>query len=231
MKTAIAIRHVHFEDLGTLAPLLERCGYKIQYYDAGIQDLAGPELESADVVIVLGAPIGAFDEQSYPFLTQELRLLEHRLSRRAPLLGICLGAQLMARVLGATVGPMKQKEIGFSPVSLTAAGHKSALAGLETTKSVLHWHGDQFGIPDGLESLASTSLCPHQAFAIGTHALGLQFHLEVDSQRIDRWLIGHATELAGAGIDPCVLRAEAQEHGTRLKLAAESVFNTWLDRV
>lgn len=232
MKTVIAIRHVHFEDLGTLEPLLHRRGYKIDYYDVGGRKPDAQEVDRAGLLVVLGAPIGAYDEKDYPFLTGELRLIERRLNLRSPLLGICLGAQLMARALGAAVTPMGHKEIGFSPVTLTPAGLTSPLAvGLAEDTDVLHWHGDQFAIPNGLESLASTSLCPHQAFAAGDNALGLQFHLEANTQRIEQWLTGHAVELAQAGIDPSKLRAQAQVHGAQLKKAAEVVFGTWLDQV
>lgn len=231
MKTAIAIRHVYFEDLGALEPLLHRRGYQIRYYDAGVQELDAPEIDKADLLVVLGAPIGAFDEKTYLFLTQELRLIEERFNHRCPLLGVCLGAQLMARVLGAAVTPMGHKEIGFSPVTLTDAGRASPLTGLTADTAVLHWHGDQFAIPNGVESLASTSLCPHQAFAVGDYALGLQFHLEADPQRIEEWLVGHAVELAQAGVDLSTLRAQAQTHGARLKTAAEAVFGAWLDQV
>jgi len=228
MKTAIALRHVHFEDLGTLEPLLYRHGYEVDYHDVGTREFDAREVDRADLLIVLGAPIGAHDEGTYPFLAQELRLIEQRLEHLRPLLGICLGAQLMARVLGATVAPMKRKEIGFYPITLTASGQNSPLASIPLDVAVLHWHGDQFEIPKGTESLASTPLCPHQAFAPNDSALGLQFHLEANTQRIEPWLVGHAAELAQAGVDPRTLRAQAQEHGARLKLAAEAVFNAWI---
>lgn len=231
MKTAIAIRHLHFEDLGTLEPLLYRRGYKIRYCDAGVHDLKTAAVEMADLLVVLGAPIGAFDEDSYPFLTQELNLIEQRIEARRPLLGICLGAQLMARVLGAAVTPMKRKEIGFSPITLTVAGCASSLAALPADTSVLHWHGDQFAIPNGTDNLASTPLCPHQAFALDSYALGLQFHLEGDAERIEPWLIGHAAELAQAGVDPRTLRAQAKAYGAHLKTAADAVFNLWLNQI
>ncbi len=213
MKTAIAIRHLHFEDLGTLEPLLHQRGYKIRYCDAGVHDPKTVEVEKSDLLVVLGAPIGACDENAYPFLTRELELIEQRFEARSPLLGICLGAQLMARVLGAAVVPMKRKEIGFSPITLTVAGRVSSLAALSADTSVLLWHGDQFAIPNGTDNLASTPLCPHQAFVLGGYALGLQFHLEADAERIESWLLGHAAELAQAGIDPRMLRAQAKAHG------------------
>jgi len=231
MKTALVIRHVHFEDLGTLEPLLRQRGYEVRYHDVGVDDFHALNTESPGLVVVLGAPVGAYDEAVYPFLSNELQLIGERLAARRPLLGICLGAQLMARALGATVAPMGHKEIGFSPLTLTAAGKGSPLAALAPDQPVLHWHGDQFAIPDGLESLATTPLCPHQAFAVGEYALGLQFHLEADTRRIEQWLVGHAGELAQAGVDPVALRDEARTAGPRLEAASQAVFAAWLDRI
>lgn len=231
MKTLVAIRHVPFEDLGTLEPLLRRRGYTIHYYDIGVHELWTLDVGKIDLLIVLGGPIGAYDEQTYPFLKDELELISQRLDAQLPLLGICLGAQLMARALGAAVRPMGAKEIGFAPVNLTDAGHHSVLAALPLDVPVLHWHGDQFDIPSGADGLAYTDICPHQAFALGDHALGLQFHLEADAKRIEQWLVGHAAELMSAGINPCMLRAQAKDYGAVLEAAAEAVFNAWLDGV
>ena len=144
MKSAIAIRHVAFEDLGDFAPILREHGYAIQILDAGVDALDTQASRHADLLIVLGAPIGAFDEALYPFLLDELSLLQHRLANQQPTLGICLGAQLMARALGAEVAPMGHKEIGYAPLSFIEPD--SVLAPLGDIP-VLHWHGDQFAIP------------------------------------------------------------------------------------
>lgn len=226
MKTAIAIRHLHFEDLGSLQPLLQERGYTVRYLQAGSGDLRN--VEAADLLIVLGGPIGAFDEHEYPFLLDELALIERQLARSLPLLGICLGAQLIARALGAGVASMGLKEIGFAPLTLTAQGRASALAALEQVP-VLHWHGDRFEIPDVARLLAGTRLCANQAFSVGEHVLALQCHLEAQPQQIEQWLLGHAFELAQAGIDPCVLRRQAQVAASSLPLAARAVFGAWLD--
>lgn len=231
MKTALALRHVPFEDLGLLAPLLQQRGYSVRTHDAGVGPLEDSLHPEPDLLVVLGGPIGAFDETAYPFLTDTLALLRERLARRLPVLGICLGAQLMARALGAGVAPMRHKEIGFAPLALTPRGERSVLAPLARGTPVLHWHGDQFEIPPGAENLATTPLCPHQAFAVGTHALALQFHLEADLSRIEQWLAGHACELAAAGVDLQALRSGAREHGSALARAAEAVFGAWLDGI
>lgn len=130
MKTALALRHIHFEDLGTLEPLLRERGFDVRYLDPAADDLAREEAAASDLLIALGGPIGAFDERAYPFLADELRLLERRLASGRPLLGICLGAQLIARLLGAAVTPMGFKEIGFGALTLTDAGRRSVLAPL-----------------------------------------------------------------------------------------------------
>ncbi|MGD7215700.1 glutamine amidotransferase-related protein, partial [Ralstonia pseudosolanacearum] len=121
MKTALALRHVPFEHLGVLESLLLGRGYAVRTLDAGLQPLPAEALAAADLVVVLGGPIGAFDDDRYPFLREETDAIARRLAARKPLLGICLGAQLMARALGAAVAPMcdNVKEIGFAPLTLT----------------------------------------------------------------------------------------------------------------
>ena len=120
MKTAAVIRHVHFEDLGTFEEPLTRAGYEFQYYDAGVRGLPATDPASTDLLIVLGAPVGVYDEDKYPFLRDEIDLLTTRLKADRPAFGICLGAQLIARALGAY--PSAIKEIGWGPVDLTDAG-------------------------------------------------------------------------------------------------------------
>lgn len=227
MKTAIALRHIHFEDAGTLEAVLAEQGYQLHYLDPMLDALDGAQVQDADLLIVLGGPIGAYDEHVYPFLHAELALINQRLQSGKPLLGICLGAQLIARALGAKVYPMGVKEIGFSALTLTPTGQDSVLAPLQGVP-VLHWHGDQFDIPKDAVHLAGTTIGAHQAFLVDRNVLALQFHLEADVNKLEHWLVGHASELAQTGISPHTLRAAAVELGDRLTVTARAVINDWL---
>lgn len=229
-RTVIAVRHVAFEDLGLLEPILAERGCDVRYLDVATEPADADDLRRADLAVVLGGPISANDTETYPFVADELAAIGARLADGSPTLGICLGAQLMARALGAEVRPARAVEIGYAPVALTAAGRDSSLAALDGIP-VLHWHGEEVTLPDGSVSLASTEVTTHQAFAVGDHALGLQFHLEADHALLERWLVGHTHELSAQGIDPRDLRAAAAAHGPTLAAAARAVLSRWLDGI
>ena len=228
-KRAVAIRHVPFEDLGVLEPRLVRDGYDIEVLDAGNHDLSLIEARPCDLLVVLGGPIGAYEEDRYPFLVDELRLIEACLRDNVPVMGICLGAQLVARALGARVYPGSAKEIGVAPVALTEPGRQSCLRHLEDAgHQVLHWHGDTFDLPAGATRLAATAVTPNQAFSVGTRVMALQFHMEADPATFERWLIGHTAELSGAGIDVIALRAQFRENGQGMAAAGAKAAQEWL---
>jgi len=229
-KRAYAIRHVPFEDLGLLEALLQQRGYEVHMVDAPVADLCDPALDTADLLILLGGPIGAYDEELYPFLAAERALAEKRLTAGQPILGICLGAQIMALALGAKVVPGPHKEIGFAPLTLTSEGAVSCLAPLaEDGGAVLHWHGDRFEVPKGAARLAFSDLTPNQAFSIGKHGLALQFHGEARLASFEYWLVGHACELAGAGISPAALRSDAARIFPSLEERGLRALGRWLD--
>ena len=229
-KSALVVRHLAFEDLGHFAPVLADKGYSISYFDVGLDAFDAAEFAAAGLLIVLGGPIGVYEEDKYPFLTQEIELIRARLAAKRPTLGICLGAQLMARALGARVYPGPAKEIGFSPLTLTDAGRASCLSVFEG-KPVLHWHGDTFDLPAGATLLASTEICTQQAFSLGRNAIGFQFHPEAGAVGFERWLIGHTCELAAAGKSIPALRADYERLAPQLATPAEACLRRWLSQL
>jgi GMP synthase (glutamine-hydrolysing) len=228
-KTCVAVRHVAFEDLGLLGPLVAARGYDVRYHDAGVEPFEAQTLLGADLVVVLGGPIGVYEADAYPFITDEIAAIAARLKSHKPLLGICLGAQMMAAALGAGVAPGPVKEIGWAPLTLTAAGKASVLSPLGDDYPVLHWHGDNCELPSGCERLASTAHCPVQAFSRTPSQLALQFHLETDPARFETWLVGHTVELGKAGIDPREVRRQVQTLGPATRELGGKVLAAWLD--
>jgi GMP synthase (glutamine-hydrolysing) len=226
-RSAVAIRHVHFEDLGAFEVELRAAGYRVSYIEAGIDDLDAIDSDATDLLAVLGGPIGAYEEDRYPFLKPELRLIERRLRAGRPTLGLCLGAQLMARALGAKVRPGPAKEIGWAPLELTEEGRAGPLRHLGA-EPVLHWHGDILDLPDGAARLASTRLCPNQAFALDRTALGVQFHPEAEAAGFERWLIGHAAEIAAVGLSPALLRRETAQFAPAAAERGRRLISEWL---
>jgi len=228
MSTILAIRHIAFEDLGSFESVLNARGHDIRYIDAATEDLAALPHDTAAPLFVLGGPIGAYEEALYPFLNAELRFIEKRLAAKLPIFGICLGAQLMARALGARVYPAQTKELGWAPITLTGAGTRSVLKPLGSGP-VLHWHGDTFDLPQGATNLASTAICENQAYSVGTHALALQFHIEAEAKGLERWYVGHTMELATAKIAVPTLRAQSQELAPAAVQHGNACLTAWLD--
>ena len=230
MKTCLAVRHVAFEDLGLLGPLLAARGYQVRYHDAGIAPFDAQTLVVPDLVVVLGGPIGVYETEAYPFIAAEIAAVAARLAAGKPMLGICLGAQMMAAALGGRVAPGPVKEIGWAPLTLTDAGEASVLAPLGIAP-VLHWHGDNCELPAGCTRLASTMHCPVQAFVRRPSQLALQFHLETEPERFESWLIGHTVELGKAGIDPRTLRKQVHALGPATRALGAKVLGSWLDSI
>ncbi len=224
----LALRHLAFEDLGIFEDVLIQHGFSIEYRQAGVDVLLEVEWENSDLVVVLGGPIGVYETSKYPWLAEEITTIKLRLERKQPILGICLGAQLMAAALGAKVYPAFAKEIGWASVDLTDAGHASAISHLHNSP-VLHWHGDTFDLPQGANLLASTVITPHQAFSYGSNALALQFHPEIDTRRIETWLIGHTCELAQVGISVPALRLASLNFAKKTAKGGSEMLNAWLN--
>jgi len=226
----LVLKHVAFEDLGLFEHVLSDRSMSLEYRQAGVNPLQPQDWLCADLVVVLGGPIGVYETDNYPWLLDEIAGIRERLAAQMPTLGICLGAQLMAAALGARVYPGVAKEIGWSQLDLTTIGQGSSLAALAGVP-VLHWHGDTYELPKSATLLASTRLTPHQAFAVGKSGLALQFHPEVDCAALETWLIGHTFELTLSKISIPKLRAETLLTCEAAAKAGQTMFATWLKSV
>lgn len=233
MRRILVFQHVAHEILGTLNPLLKIAGFRIRYVNFGRHPDARPSLDGYHGVVALGGPMNVDDVESHPHLRTEVSLLREALDRGMPILGICLGAQLLARALGAPVGPAIQKEIGWYDLSVSEPGRSDPLlSGFGDTERIFQWHGDTFEIPAGAVHLASSDLCPNQAFRYGENAYGFQFHLEVDEPLIDRWLDVpmHRAEIEALSglVDPEEIRRETRARIARARHLSDRTFGEWV---
>jgi GMP synthase (glutamine-hydrolysing) len=231
VTTVTAIRHVAFEDLGTLDDVFAARGWKTRTIDAGTVAWATLDPLADDLVVVLGGPISVYDHDLYPFITHELDYLRKRLTAKKPTLGLCLGAQMIAAALGARVYPASVKEIGWSSLQIVGAGHTSPVRHLAADKTIMfHWHGDTFDLPEGAVLLASTDGCANQAFLWNDVVLAFQCHPEVKAAALENWFIGHAAELAATpGVNAKILRNDTKRYGAALEVAARACFDEWLN--
>lgn len=220
-KTALALRHVAFEDCGILGEVLAQAGYDLTYHEAW---KGAPTGADPDLLVVLGGPLGVYEADDYPFLTDEVAFVAERLARNRPTIGFCLGSQIMAAALGARVYPGPRQEIGWAPLTDITAPLLAGLAGL----SVLHWHGDTFDLPGGCARLASTPGYPNQGFSSGPNILALQFHLEVPREDFEAWLVAGVGQLSRLGLKPADLRGQADAAAAALDGPARQVFARWL---
>ncbi|MDO4908574.1 MAG: glutamine amidotransferase [Corynebacterium sp.] len=220
-KTAVIYRHLAFEDAGLLGKALIERGYELDYRDVGVDSLEGGI--EADLLVILGGPIGVNDVADYPYLKDEMDIIRHRTGQT---IGICLGAQLGAVALGGSVAPGHEMELGWSEL-ITESKHPFAT--ILASRPVLHWHKDLINVDGihGAEVLVSTGPCPVQAFIAGPF-LGLQFHIEADPATFERWLIGHADTLRDNNIDIMDLRGSTALYGKGAEESLVELLNSWL---
>lgn len=189
MPRLLVFQHVASEPAGTLDPFLRGSGFRIRYVNFERTPDADPDPRRYDGLVVLGGSMNVDQADDFPHLNTEVELLKEALAREMPVLGICLGAQLLASALGAEVHPAPVREIGWYPLQPTpAAGEDALLRHVTHGQHVFQWHSYTFALPPGAVHLASTATCANQAFRHGSTAYGLQFHPEVDQGLITRWL-------------------------------------------
>lgn len=236
MSRVLVFQHVAFEILGTLNPLLKKSGFRIRYVNFEREPDAQPKTEGYDGIIVLGGPMSVYDVAGYPHLETEMAILRDAIDREIPILGVCLGAQLIARTLGADVVPNHEKEIGWYDVSLRDAAQADPLfSHFRDVEKIFQWHGDTFEIPDGAVALASTEGCSNQAFRFGDSVYAFQFHMEVDEPLIERWLCEpvflEEIRRSCGKFDPERIRAETRENIRSLKRLAAQTFAAFVELI
>jgi len=231
----LVFQHVPFEPLGTLDPLLKNSGFRIRYVNFGREPESRPTLDGYEALIILGGPMNSDQIDSYPNLITEVEIIKEAAERGMSVLGICLGAQLLARALGGTVSRNAVREIGWHDVEMTEAGLEDpVLSAFAPTQEVFQWHEDGITLPPGAVLLASSPASPVQAFRFGEHAYGFQFHLETNRPLIDRWLAvpAHLETLQEEqdSIDPDGIRRQAETSVGPLERLSRETFSRWIDR-
>jgi GMP synthase (glutamine-hydrolysing) len=230
MPRIAVFQHVAHEILGTFHPLLKDAGFRIRYVNYGRKHHDVLDMRRYDGLVILGGPMGVYEAERYPHLRDEIDVIKTAIDQDKPVLGICLGSQLLAAALGSGVRPAGVKEIGWFDVALTEEGRADPVLGrFKQSERVFQWHGDTYDLPKGAVRLASSAVCQEQAFRYGDKTYGLQFHLEVDEPMIERWLKipANVEELAPLGGDELMasIRAANPVYLPRLQVASRQVFS------
>jgi GMP synthase (glutamine-hydrolysing) len=228
----LVLQHIACEPPGVYEDVLHAAGADLVRVeiDEG-QQL--PELAGFDGIVAMGGPMSVNDEREQPWLVEEKRLIASAVRSGMPFWGVCLGVQLLASSLGARVYPSAQPEVGLLPVFLTdAARADPVFAGLPAELLTLQWHGDTFDLPEDAVLLAGSPLCPNQAFRVGSHAYGLQFHLEVSPELAREWAAVPAyresleSTLGAGALDRLI--SEVDANAAQMSAAASTLFERWL---
>ena len=216
------------ENLGIIAQIVQSYGITAEYVRTFAGEPVPRYMDGAVGLIVLGGPMSVYENNHYPFLNDAMRLIDQAIKEQKPVLGICLGSQLLAATLGANVYPNKEKEIGWHSIKLAAAA-RDTLLGADMAPSCMgfHWHSDIFDLPDGAKNLASSALTPHQAFSYATNVYGVLFHMEVTRQIVGDMVDQFAAEVHALGLSTEDITAGCAEHIETLNNHARLFYQNW----
>lgn len=234
MRKLLVFQHVPYEILGTFNPLLKEAGFRIRYVNYGRDNQVRPNLDSYNGLVILGGPMNVDQIDQYPHLAVEIDLIQQAIEKQMPILGICLGAQLIAKALGAQVSKNPIKEIGWYDVTPTKEGLEDPLfSHFGSTRKIFQWHGDTFEIPPGAVHLATSPTCANQAFRYAEHVYGFQFHLEVDQSLVHSWLDrpAYREEIQNLKQDTSVesIREETTHYIEQANELGDKVFQSFID--
>ncbi|RMH35488.1 MAG: type 1 glutamine amidotransferase [Nitrospirae bacterium] len=219
VSTAVCLQHVPFEGPGIFEPLLERYGYRVA---RRLVPDEGLPIDPGDCLLVMGGPMSVNDP--LPWISEELAFIRRAIDRHVPILGVCLGAQLLARALGAVVKPGPTFEVGFLPVIVTEAGRQDPLfAAVQSPLTVFQWHGEGFDPPPDTTILAMSEAYPVQAFRYSDRVYGLVFHVELDEQGIRTLCRECPDDLRRGGLSEETILTVAGSHLPLLHAMAERV--------
>jgi len=212
MKRLLAVRHVEFENLGIMEGIFKELEVEVKYLDTFKgKRLSDGEEGNFQFLIILGGYMGAYETDKYEFLNYEYELIETFLKAKKPILGICLGAQMLARALGARVYKGQNgKEIGWFPVK--KVGNHPLFSHFPESIKVLHWHGDTFDIPEGAKRIFSSEKYENQGFVYEDRVVALQFHIEVNRKLLKPWISAYEEELKAEKINPETLLTGIDEN-------------------
>jgi GMP synthase (glutamine-hydrolysing) len=228
LQSVWVLQHNPSENLGTIEDALRGHGIGFEYIETYAGNRVPQGMAGKAGLIVMGGPMGVYEEAQFPFLRDEMRLIESALSAGSPVLGVCLGSQLLAATLGAEVRKGKKKELGWHPVTLTeSAGHDALFAGFGPEIWPFHWHGDVFSLPRQAVSLGASEWTPCQAFRFGKNAYGILFHLEVTGEQISKMLRDFGDELRETGGEAGKITAEGTRRLPALREISSEVFGRW----
>jgi GMP synthase (glutamine-hydrolysing) len=227
MKThprALAVQHVAVEPPNAIAAAMEAEGVLLDVVRVDRGESVPKNADGLAALVVMGGPMGVYEAHRFPHLVDEMRLVDSALRMDVPVLGVCLGSQLLAQVLGARVAPAGFQEIGWYPVTLEREARTDPVLGAcATSFTALHWHGDAFELPRGAVHLARSERTPVQAFRVG-RSLGLLFHAEVDGAQVAEMSQAFGDELARAGVSAAELAEGSRRHGGALREMGLAVF-------
>ncbi len=232
MTRVLVVQHVEPERPALLGEVLRERGCRIDVVEVHGGETVPPELAPYDALVVLGGPMSAGSDEGFAGRDRELALIDDALRRGRPLLGVCLGAQLLAVAAGSSIRPGREAEIGWGSVGLVPGARADPLfGGLDGEVPVLHWHRETFDLPAGAVHLARSDLCAAQAFRLGEAAWGLQFHVEVDRAAVERLVAAFPEDAEAAPGGGAGILADADSALERMSAVQEAVLGGFAELV